>query len=297
MIKSFNDFILDNEDKLFFVLQNATDIMGQNLLGYYTVLNPIAARYSQVYYSYLFRFCNYVQELSRSLETLHFLSINTIARSALECYGMCKFIRSHLHDNIFSLMKALVFPDLCELKNTIDKYKLDLKKTPQLEEQLQVNQITFYNVIKDYFPNALSWIAVCDNNNQIIEYARNEIKSEEFDNSVINRKTGKLMISNMVSKFLDNNFYYQLIFHSTIQANSIYNLMCSSAHNNYFDSINLFMIKGKNMEFKISCYPKDEEMSNAGLILKILYACFVDLFFDTSDIKYFLLLITGRILG
>ena len=298
MKHSFKDF--ENSSKsirdIIEVLKDSTNIMGENLLDYYTVLNPIAARYSQVYYSYLFRFCKYVEELARSINTLNFLSINTIARSAIECYAICKYIFYHLNDNIFSLMKTLVFTDLCEIKTTIDSYKKEVAEKPYLEFQIYLNQGIFYNILKDYFSNGFSWIAICDNNDQIIEYAKKEILAEKFDNSAVNKKTGRLMISNMVSKYLNINPYLYLIFNHSIEANTIYSLMCSSAHNNYNDVMNLFMISNRPFEFAVSTYPKREEISNIRFIIKMLYSCYVDLFFDANNIKYFMLLITRKLL-
>ena len=167
------ELIIDGKSNNFLKnMKMAVDILGEHILPYNTIVHPSQKRYLNVFCSYAFRYAIYIKELALSYNTLNFISINAIARSAVECYALTKFIYKHHESNYIHLFQTLCFPDLKELNSIIKNYETDSQIFPELEVQKTNNQIILENELKDYFQEGEQWLNQGPSNDQIIKEIR-----------------------------------------------------------------------------------------------------------------------------
>lgn len=274
-MKTIEQLISDaHTDEFLSNMKNCLNIMKDYTLSQDCKITQVQNRYLTIFCCYMATFLNYVKELACSYETLNFLSINAIGRSAVECYSLAKFIYLNYSKDTNKLFQLIASSELKQTSRIIENYGKQIESGLPLEQQLQNNQIIF-NDILHFFEGAQSWI---DENlplDKILKNITTQLKTDDFAPQVCGND-GYLVISKLVSYVLKTNNFFETIFGYKIEAEVYYNLMCSVMHNNYFSIMKLYAIPNTN-QYKVSLYPQSDEINNQQSIIRMLYVCFVDL--------------------
>jgi len=261
-------------DKFIENMANAPEILAKYILPQDMKVSEVQNRYIGVLYCYAFSYAMYIKELSKSVNTLDFLSINAIGRSAIECYSIAKFIYLNYESDTNKLFQLIVASDLYEISLIIKHYSEEVKKNNINPLQLNNNQIIF-NMLIHLFPQADEWLNSKLSNDEILKEIKKILLEDNIAKTVC-KPRGDLSISKLVSKMLASNKFFEIVYGKKIEADVYYDLMCSNAHNNYYSILKLFMVPNANT-FNVSLYPQYDEQNNKFSILKVLYANFIDL--------------------
>ena len=149
-------------------MKNSKDILSKYILSQDVKISQIQNRYCTIFCCYVFRYAMYIQELCRSLDTIDFLSINCIGRSAIECYSFAKFIYLNYSKDTNKLFQLIVASDLKELNTIINNYEKEIDNIPELSKQRDNNKQIFVNELH-IFEEAESWISKFDNYKDILK--------------------------------------------------------------------------------------------------------------------------------
>ena len=106
-------------------LKDGINILGSLLPSPDYFVTPQQKRFLEIFCCYSFRYTMYLKEISCSYNTLNFLSINSIGRSAIECYAQTKYIFLNRESNHLNLFQTLAYVDLKQFERTISNYKKD----------------------------------------------------------------------------------------------------------------------------------------------------------------------------
>ena len=253
---------------------NSVDILGQHLMKNDTIITEVQRRYLCILCAYISSFAIYIREIAKSYTTLDFLSINAIGRSAVECYSIAKFIYLNYHRDTNKLFQLLIASDLRETQNIIKKYNDQINTGIDLNVQLENNKKIFSDEI-NIFPDAKKIFDEKTDYKVALKEITKTLQQDKFAENVCTGE-GYLSITKLVSKMLETNDFFQIVYCSKIEANVFYDLMCSPAHNNYHDIMKLFSVPNTN-EFKVGLYPQFDEKYNKLSILKMLYVNYIDL--------------------
>ena len=187
---------------------------------------------------------------------------------------MLKFIYLNYHRDTNKLFQLLIASDLKETQTIIHKYTEQINTNQDLNVQLENNKKIFLDEI-NIFPNAKKIFEKSLDYKKALKEIIKTLQQDNFAKNVCTSE-GYLSITKLVSKMIETNNFFQIVYGSKIEANVIYDLMCSPAHNNFHDIMKLFSVPNTN-EFKVSLYPQFDEKYNKISILKMLYASYIDL--------------------
>lgn len=283
-MKTVDELIFDGRNGNFLDnMTNSIEIFGKHIMTPDVMITEVQNRYVSIFCCYVASFALYIKELSKSYDTLDFLSINAIGRSAVECYAIAKFIYLNFNEDTNKLFQLIIASDLKETSTLITKYELEVQNKSNLLEQLNNNKNIFSDILH-IFPNADEWLANDSlSHKDIVKKLKPVLKENNIAQSVCN-SDGFLGVSKLVSYVLKTNDFFEIIFNHKIEAEVYYDLMCSAAHNNYFNILKLFL-SPDNFQFKVSLYPQHDEIFNKNSILKMLYANFIDLLACLDEIN------------
>ncbi len=265
-------------DNFLVKMQNASQDYAQYLLHGTELVTFGQQRYYCILASYAFAYAKYVEEIANSIRTIDHLSLNATARSAIECYALARFIFDHCDSDHNQLFQLIVSADLGEIAVIIEHYEKQIKSIPELATQAQNNRQIFQTEL-NIFAEKKQWLSQFSSEKQIVKVVRQKIKEDGFAPDVC--ENGKLVIGRLVEKMCRTNRHYRELFGREVDSVVLYDLMCSQAHNDYYTIMKLF---SHEKGFRVSLYPQEEEQHNSRYIIRLLYACFVDLAYSLKEI-------------